>query len=274
MLGARLTLCTSLRASAHTGAAIRSFLGDRKGRNYDENAGPANSPRDRARKPSNASPGQRRVHEAFPVEGLRALGQTKQQRGPSPRVRRGLQKQRLTVRFRALKAQAAARPDLGRPAVLEEGGEAAVPVRDELGPARPLRRQGKQRLEGFGTERPRVLGREELPAVAGGAKAPRDEAGLRRGKAQALVRVGEGPGGQRELPAQEDARQPELPDGGGVLLWQVPPEGTEERRPEPGAGRREEQGGQGRVEPRGAQLDASPSKAMGLGGTTVEIACL
>ena len=41
MLGARLTLCTSLRASAHTGAAIRSFLGDRKGRNYDENAGPA-----------------------------------------------------------------------------------------------------------------------------------------------------------------------------------------------------------------------------------------
>ena len=158
--------------------------------------------------------------------------------------------------------------------LLEEGGEAAVPARDELRPARPLRRQGKQRLEGFGTERPRVLGREELPAVAGGAKAPRDEAGLRRGKAQALVRVGKGPGGQRELPAQEDARQPELPDGGGVLLWQVPPEGAEERRPEPGAGRREEQGGQGRVEPRGAQLDASPSKAMGLGGTTVEIACL
>ena len=34
MPGIRTPFSTSLRASAHTGAAIRSFSGDREGRNY------------------------------------------------------------------------------------------------------------------------------------------------------------------------------------------------------------------------------------------------
>lgn len=58
----------------------------------------------------------------------------------------------------------------------------------------------------------------------------------------------------------------------GVSGLDGPPR-SEERRGKPGAGRREQQRRQKTVEARRVQL-SSASKAMGFGGTTVEIACL
>ena len=132
-----------------------------------------------------------------------------------------------------------------------------------------------QGVQPHGREGQRVVGREIGKAVLVRDKDPRLPSGLGGRKAPAVLGVRRDLSGlQRKLAAQHDPQQGPARRGrsrrafvfGGAAR-------REERRGKPGAGRREQQRRQKTVKARRFQL-SSASKAMGFGGTTVEIACL